>query len=180
MRVIDFWRWALGDLRMNNARGNLAEFLVARAVGSDEQTRVEWGAQDVTAPDGTRIEVKSTGYLQSWAQRALSVPRFSFTGAKKSWDPDSGAYVDDPNGRVDIWVFALHNCSDHESYDPLAVEQWLFWALPNLVVERCGQKSGGMGLLEQLGGTAMSWNELAVAVSKAAENQKGLLGTPGD
>jgi hypothetical protein len=29
--VLDFWRWALGDLRMNTARGYLAEFLVACA-----------------------------------------------------------------------------------------------------------------------------------------------------
>ena len=29
-RVVDFWKFALGDLRMNNARGYLAEFIVAR------------------------------------------------------------------------------------------------------------------------------------------------------
>jgi hypothetical protein len=31
--VLDFWRWALGDLRLNSTRGLLAQFLVARAVG---------------------------------------------------------------------------------------------------------------------------------------------------
>lgn len=44
-------------LRMNNVRGDLAEFLVARAVGATGP-RVEWDAYDVLAPDGTRIEVK--------------------------------------------------------------------------------------------------------------------------
>src|SRR5207253_6112014 len=121
--VLDFWRWALGDLRMNNARGYLVEFLVTRAVGSTDPLRIEWGAHDVKAPDGTRIEVKSTGYLQSWAQKALSVPRFSFTGAQMSWDEEAGTYVVDPTGRVDVWVFALHTCSDHDSYDPLNVGQ---------------------------------------------------------
>jgi hypothetical protein len=32
--VLDFWRFALSDLRMNNTRGYLAEFLVAKAVGA--------------------------------------------------------------------------------------------------------------------------------------------------
>ena len=32
--VVDFWRFALSNLRMNNARGYLAEFLVAKAIGS--------------------------------------------------------------------------------------------------------------------------------------------------
>ena len=45
--VLDFWRWALGDLRMNNARGYLVEYLVAQAVGDASPTRVEWGAYDV-------------------------------------------------------------------------------------------------------------------------------------
>src|SRR4051794_39486014 len=33
--VLDFWRWAMGDLRMNNTRGCLAEYLVARAVNAE-------------------------------------------------------------------------------------------------------------------------------------------------
>ena len=32
-QVLDFWRFAMSDLRMNNTRGYLAEFLVARALG---------------------------------------------------------------------------------------------------------------------------------------------------
>ncbi len=51
--VLDFWRWALGDLRMNTARGYLAEYLVARAVDAKSAHRVEWDAWDVTAGDGT-------------------------------------------------------------------------------------------------------------------------------
>lgn len=173
--VLDFWRWALGDLRMNNARGYLAEFLVAKAVGSTDAIRVEWGAHDVRAPDGTRIEVKSTGYLQSWAQRVPSVPRFSFTGAKASWDMETGTYIVDPLGRVDVWVFALHICSNHADYDPLVVEQWRFWAISGLAVERCGQKTGGLTAIARIGGEPVTWSELAEAVRGAAAAQMQLL-----
>jgi hypothetical protein len=58
--VVDFWQFALSDLRMNNTRGYLAEFLVAKAVGATAG-RVEWDAFDVLAPSGARIEVKATG-----------------------------------------------------------------------------------------------------------------------
>lgn len=33
-QVVDFWRFAMSDLRMNNVRGYFAEYLVARAVGA--------------------------------------------------------------------------------------------------------------------------------------------------
>jgi hypothetical protein len=125
--VLDFWRWALGDLRMNNARGYLAEFLVARAPHSPDPTRVEWGAHDDTAAHGTRVEVKSSGHLQSWGQRKPSVPRWGLTGAKLNWNPECGTYEDDPTGRVDVWVFALHACADRDTYDPLDVSQSGWW-----------------------------------------------------
>ncbi|MFI7013335.1 hypothetical protein [Streptomyces sp. NPDC050164] len=38
--VVDFWRFAVPDLRMNNTRGLFAEFLVHQAVGS-HKPRVE-------------------------------------------------------------------------------------------------------------------------------------------
>ncbi len=49
----------MSDLRTNNVRGYLAEFLVAKAVGA-HGPRLEWDAYDVLAPDRTRIEVKSS------------------------------------------------------------------------------------------------------------------------
>ena len=166
--VLDFWRWALGDLRMNNTRGYLAEFLVARAVGARSSQRVEWGAHDVLAPDGTRIEVKSSAYLQSWAQRAPSIPRFSLTGAKSVWDPAVGAYVEDPTGRVEIWVFALHTCTEHARYDPLDVGQWCFWILPAKTVETCGQKMAAISTIRRLAGEPCPWEGLSETVAQAA------------
>lgn len=86
--VVDFWRFALSNLRMNNARGYLAEFLVAKAVGSTG-LRVEWDPYDVLAPDGTTIEVKTSAYLQSWDQYKLST--IQFTGLRsRIWTTEGG------------------------------------------------------------------------------------------
>lgn len=80
----DFWRFALSDFRMNNTRGYLAEFLVAKAVGATSG-RVEWDAFDVLAPSGARIEVRSSAYLQVWDQRRPSRIVFSgLTGRTRS------------------------------------------------------------------------------------------------
>ena len=50
---------------MNTARGYLVEYLVAKALGDESSVRVEWGPYDVKAADGTLVEIKTSGYLQS-------------------------------------------------------------------------------------------------------------------
>jgi hypothetical protein len=76
--VLDFWRWAFGDLRSNATCGVLAEYLVARAVGAGrEQPRVEWDNYDVLSPSGVRIEVKSAASLRSWPQTGPSQIRYT-------------------------------------------------------------------------------------------------------
>jgi hypothetical protein len=124
--IRDFWRWALGDLRMNNARGYLVEFLVAQALGDSSPVRVEWGAFDVRAEDGTRVEVKATGRLQSWTLKKLSTPVWSFKSVRASrvWSEEVGDYVTvDPEDRVHVWVFALQTAVNAARYDPLDLEQ---------------------------------------------------------
>lgn len=166
--VPDFWRWALGDLRMNNARGYLAEFLVARAVGSTDPHRIEWGEQDVIAPDGTRIEVKSTGYLQSWSQHKPSRPTFSLTGMKHRWEDASASWVKSTDARVDVWVFALHTVTHHADYRPLDIDQWSFWVATEATVRALGQKQAALSTIERLSGAAVKWPDLRSAVQATA------------
>jgi hypothetical protein len=67
-------------------RGYLVAFLVAQAFGDPTPIRVEWGPYDVQAADGTRVEVKATGRLQSWTLRKPSPPTWSFKGVRASSD----------------------------------------------------------------------------------------------
>jgi hypothetical protein len=57
--VLAFWQWAMGDLRMNTARGLLVEYLIAVAVDPAAPFRIELAGHDVTGADGARIEAKS-------------------------------------------------------------------------------------------------------------------------
>src|SRR4051812_29096988 len=105
--VLDFWRWALGDLRMNLARGYLAEFLVARALEDPSPVREEWADYDVKAADGTLVEVKATGRLQAWVAQRLSTPAWSFRSVRAStvWSVGKSAEVPiRPEDRVHVWV----------------------------------------------------------------------------
>src|SRR3972149_1457097 len=125
-RVIDFWRWALSDLRMNTTRPMVAEFLVAKAVGDNRPVREAWANFDVLSGEGIRIEVKSSGYCQSWTQRELSRINFGRLAAR-SWDAETGELSSEPEVRSDVFVFAVQSCKDCSRYDPLDTSQWQFW-----------------------------------------------------
>ena len=74
VQLIDFWRWAYSDLLNNVARGVLAEFLVANALDiTKPKLRTEWDPYDLKSKQGTKIEVKSSAYIQSWNQKSVRV-----------------------------------------------------------------------------------------------------------
>ncbi|NQW89632.1 hypothetical protein HQQ88_04900 [Curtobacterium sp. VKM Ac-2861] len=135
--VGDFWRFALGDLRMNNARGYLAEFLVAQALGLGNVRRVKWDAYDLLLDDGVRIEVKSSAYLQAWEQRQLS--RIGFSGLRGTrYHPRHGY---DPAGKqfnAHVYVFCVQTATVHGEYRPLDVTQWDFHVTSKSALEEAG------------------------------------------
>ncbi|QCX28761.1 hypothetical protein FCL41_15420 [Nocardioides jishulii] len=155
----------MSDLRTNNVRGYLAEFLVARAVGSTGR-RVEWDSWDVTAPNGTRIEVKSSGYLQAWAQAKLSTPTFRVATAY-AWDAETATYSAGQGFNAHVYVFCLHTARTHEEYDPLDVAQWQFYIAPREVVEARAGSQMSLSTLERLCGQAVSYDALPAAIRGA-------------
>ncbi len=72
-----FWSWSSSELLSNTLRGVLAEYIVSQDVGCKAQAREEWDAYDLPSPEGIKIEIKSSAYLQSWAQKKLSNISFS-------------------------------------------------------------------------------------------------------
>jgi len=167
-RVLDFWRFPMSDLRTNNVRGYLAEFLVARAVGSSDM-RVEWAPWDVTSPDGTRIEVKSAGYLQAWTQKKLSVPAFQVTPAY-AWDAITGTSSTEQNFNADVYVFCLQTATAHDEYDPLQVSQWRFYVASQLAIATLEGSRIGVVTLQRICGDPVTYPALSAAIAAAAES----------
>ncbi|MEQ6900970.1 hypothetical protein [Nocardioides sp. YIM 152588] len=157
--VVEFWGYAMRDLRTNTTRGLLAEWLVARAVGATE-VQPEWKEFDVRSPDGIRIEVKSSAYLQSWGQARHSTIRFGGLKAR-AWDPLTGE--GEPSFNADVYVFCVQTAQVHASYDPLDVRQWDFYVLPVDVVQRIDQRSLGLRAVQAYA-EAVPYEGLADAV----------------
>lgn len=162
--VQDFWRFAMSDLRMNNVRGYLAEFLVANAVGA-KGLRVEWDAFDVLTPSGIKVEVKSSAYLQVWDQRVPS--RIVFSGLRgRTWAPREGG-SSQATYNADVYVFAVQTAQRHAEYDPLDVHQWDFYVLPRESIEGLGHRSISLTTLRGIIGEPAPYDRLASAIEKA-------------
>lgn len=79
--LLSFWRWNSSDLLSNTSRGRFAEFIVASATNVDiSNARDEWAEYDLITPEGIKIEVKSSAYVQSWFQKSLSKISFGIKG----------------------------------------------------------------------------------------------------
>jgi hypothetical protein len=164
--VRDLWAWALGDLRLNANRGMLAQFLVAQAVGDQRLRDDGWGNFDVLTPEGVKVEVKSSGYLQSWRQSRLSKIEFSgLIGIP--WSGETG-YGTERVVRADVFVFAVHTAQDPAAYDPLDLDAWAFYVVPGPIISRLNQKTISLPRVQALAGAAVDWHGLRQAALAAA------------
>lgn len=166
-RMLDFWRFALPNLQMNNVRGWFAEFLVVRAVGIEAPIRIEWDDYDVVWGD-IHIEVKASGRLQAWDQAKLSTVTFSGLSAR-TWTPDEGRAAE-RSYKADVYVFAVQTAETHDDYDPLDIDQWRFAVLPVTAVAATGRRSLGWAAVRNLAGGDITFAELRddIAVKAAS------------
>lgn len=174
--VNDFWRWSASDLLSNTMRGVLAEYVVAQALGiASDTVRTEWEPFDLRTQRGGRIEVKSSAYLQTWSQRALSTIRFRVPSTRP-WDADSGLYGTERRRQADIYIFAVLVHVDKLTVNPLDVSQWEFYVIPTDVINTAfgTQKTLTLGRLQTLTGAAIPYSQLGKAIERL---ECGLLGT---
>ncbi|MDR1979865.1 MAG: hypothetical protein LBQ42_14105 [Synergistaceae bacterium] len=168
--ILDFWRWGYSDLLVNSARGVLAEYIVALALGVDKGTpREEWATYDLLC-EGIKIEVKSSAYLQSWGQKDFTKPLFSIAPTKP-WDAEKGTYGDKASRGADVYVFCLLKHKDPETIDPTNLDQWEFYVLPTetLDAQKGAQAHIGLSNVLKLNPQVVSFPGLRDAIFGAAE-----------
>lgn len=162
--VTDFWRFALPDVTTNNVRGWLAEYLVWRAIGVERPVRVEWDTFDVLWGD-IRIEVKSSAFVQRWAQRGDS--KLAFTGLRgRVLDPATNDYTADATYNADVYVLTV-NLAGRERFEQLDIRQWRFAVLSRAALEATGQSSMNWTRAQQLATAVVGFDELADAIRTA-------------
>ena len=140
--ILDYWSWAYSDIVGNTNRGALAEFIVARAIGSEPAVRNDWAAYDLETPSGIKVEVKSSAYLQSWHQTTVSAPSFSIRRAKE-WSPETNEFGEERLRHSDVYVFCLLAYKGYKRLlDPLDLSQWEFYVVKTSEIDRIfGERS---------------------------------------
>jgi len=165
--IKDFWQWAYSDLVGNTDRGTLAEYIVAKAIGDERKTRNSWESFDLTAFDGTNVEVKSASFVQSWHQNQLTRVQFSIKKTQE-WDPKTNTFIAPAKRHSDVYVFCLLSETVKDNLDPLNLNQWEFYVLATKEIDRDFGDRKSISL-SQVKSRSRTYNihELAVAVSSA-------------
>lgn len=165
--LIGFWKWSGSDLLSNAQRGILAEYIVACDLGVTDGVRSEWDAFDLETKDGTKVEVKSAAYLQSWHQNRLSDIGFS-VAPSHAWSEQTGSFEEVKKHQADVYVFCLLAHQDKTTVNPLDLDQWRFFVLPTsrLDQELGDQRRVSLNPLLQLGPTEVGFGEIGKAIDE--------------
>ncbi len=166
-----YWAWAHSDLLSNAERGIFAEWLVHKAMHSDSPSRVNWDRYDVLSPEGIRIEVKTSGYVQTWKQKKLSAPVFSIrqTYARDENTDTAGDELSRPS---DVYVFCLHHHKDRNTIDPLDITQWTFYVLSTAALDAAAgrQKTIALSRLKDIGAAETGFSGLRAEVLRSVKH----------
>ena len=152
-------------------RGVVGEYWVANALDILHKRRHGWETWDFETENGIRIEVKTSGYLQSWHKpgQKPSNPVFGINAVNVKEDPDRGLSA----GRyrpANVYVFCFHLSLDLSTLDPLDISQWEFYVLATRVLDakRPNGKTIGLTPLKRLGAKKVVHSDLRDAITRAA------------
>ena len=181
--MLDFWRWAYSNLILNVSRGTFAEFIVKSALDTsgfsyNSEMKTGFEPYDLDGPiipvlkRHSRIEVKSSAYVQLWDIKHPERASFSIAPAKL---PDeTGDYKSEaPRQRNnDIYVFALYTATDKRR-NILDLSWWQFYVLPTFKIEQdpvlSKQKSISLNRVHELC-PMLSFNDLCDEIIKACNS----------
>ncbi len=171
--LLDFWQWCSSDLANNVMRGIVAEYLVARALDIATGTRIEWDAYNLITSHGVKVEVKSAAYIQSWDQAKYSDISFS-VAPTQAWDYKANKREGIRKRQADVYVFALLHHKHKLTLNPMDMEQWTFYVLPTIILDREIELTQGSITLSRLlsfGPRQASFNDLAQIIDGANPKQ---------
>lgn len=171
----DFWEWAFSDVVGNTVRGKLAEYIVATAVGCESDLRPTWESFDLLSPEGIKIEVKSSAYLQSWEQKGFSQIQFSIA---ESGSENGSADAAKKKRQAHVYVFCVLKHKDPETLNPLDLAQWDFYPVATLRLNACfkQQKSLALGSLRsRCKAVACPYTSLKAAIEKEYAYEKSAI-----
>lgn len=162
--VLNFWQWAFSMFEDNTIRGTLGQYIVAWAIGADNIIHDNWQAYDLLAPNGKKIEVKTTAYTQIWDYGKRKNPLFVIKPTR-SYTHEKG-FEEKSSYNADVYVLCYYSWQDNSTMDVLNIDHWRFWifSLKNLLTILDGKKSISVKKLQELGFDSLNASELKSAI----------------
>jgi hypothetical protein len=167
--VGDFWRWAYSDVRSNTTRSVFAEYIVGLALGVVNKPRVEWDSVDLRYGD-VKVEVKASGYCQSWFQKKPSSILFSIRKAI-FWNPATGQYEGEATRSADVYIFCVHAEREKSKANVLDVSTWDFYVVSTRILNEVFGMAKSLSL-SSVARVAVQckWSGLRAAVDSVLES----------
>jgi len=167
--MLDFWQFAFSSIY--DIQGEIAEFIVARALGIDVPHNKElWTLYDIDY-HGVRIEVKETSYYHPWNEdgKVSQSRKFGITMANSAYEDK-----EKPNRyerQNDIYVFCVVNGDTRGTSNPLVLDNWDFYIVPTSVInEKCkDNKSISLKRIQQLRYSPLKFNEIKNVIDIESE-----------
>ena len=124
---------------------------------------------DLKTDSGISVEVKASGYIQSWKQRELSKPVFSVKPTR-AWDSETYKYACEAKRQADVYVFCLHNYEYRdEGLNPLDMNQWDFYVIATKKLDEImpTQKTVTLSKLKRLNAMHCDYDNLKHTIKNA-------------
>ncbi|MDD5792635.1 MAG: hypothetical protein PUD22_08640, partial [Erysipelotrichaceae bacterium] len=123
-------------------------------------------------PEGISVEVKTSGYIQTWDQDKLSNIVFGIRPTL-GWDSETNTYSSDKIRQADVYVFCVHKHKEQETINPLDISQWDFYVLKTEELNRRapGQKSASLASILKMGAEKCAFSEIHGKICKAFDSE---------
>lgn len=169
----DFWKFHFSNIY--NEYGEIAEFIVAKALGINKAQNDEyWTLWDITYRE-RRIEVKATAYYHPWNSvgKVSNQRRFGITKANGSYDEEISGNTEKCR-QNDIYVFCLNTGKTEETANPLILDNWEFYIIPTSVINReCNDnKTISLSRIKALGYFANKYNEIKSCIDSIVDSMQ--------
>ena len=149
----EFHRYAFSNFLDNVVRGSLGEYIVALALGiTDDVPLNSWETYDISYGN-LKIEVKTSGYVQTWPQKQRSTPRFGIQ-KREGYIGNTGNLDGIKARQANLYVFCLFTFQDFNDKEAaqkaiLNTEYWNFYVVPTIKLPE-NQETIGLWLLEKI------------------------------
>ena len=132
-----FWRWFEPTLAENWMRGVVGEYWVIKALGLTDEIRKGWNSWDLETKDRIRIEVKTSGYRQSWHKPTDKMATPKFVAPKVRVKADESRGLGQGQYRpAHVYVLCFHKERNVSKLDPLDTSQWDFYVVPTTLLDQ--------------------------------------------